>query len=348
MAEMRVESQADVNSASHNRQGGSKLAFVTGASGFVGKHLVPELVSEGYEVRCLIRQSLPTEFNSLNGVSGVVGDLHNLDALREGVAGVDYVFHVAGVTGAPSEAEYYLHNVMGTRNVVNAVLAVKPPIKRFVFVSSQAAAGPSAGQPRRETDVSNPITAYGRSKLEAEEFLFSKSTHLPYIILRPSAVYGPGDREFLPIFKLLKYKYLIQLGSVDRIISLCHVNDLVKLMARSAVAEVRNGSTFFVADQQPYCWSEFERLAALAMKVEPRRVRFGQKILKLAGRMGQLVSRFSNRTVLINSTRIDEFLQPDWSLDVSKATNELRHETLHPLPTAINELVSWYQRNNWL
>ena len=93
---------------------------------------------------------------------------------------------------------------------------------------------------------------------------------------------------------------------------------------------------------------EFERLAALAMKVEPRRVRFGQKILKLAGRMGQLVSRFSNRTVLINSTRIDEFLQPDWSLDVSKATNELRHETLHPLPTAINDLVSWYQRNNWL
>ena len=348
MSKVNAESQLNTDLGSASGESVGKLAFVTGASGFVGKHLVPELVAQGFEVRCLVRRLLPPEFSELTGVTEVIGDLHDLDVLRVGVAGANYVFHVAGVTSASSEADYYLHNVMGTRNLVDAVSAVKPPLQRFVFVSSQAAAGPSAGRPRRETDVSNPITAYGRSKLEAEEFLSSKSAHLPYIVLRPSAVYGPGDKEFLPIFKLLKHKYLIQLGSVDRIISLCHVNDLVRLMARSANAEVHNGSTFFVADQEPYCWSEFERLAALAMQVEPRRIRFGQKILKLVGRMGQLISRFSNWPVFLNSTRIDEFLQPDWSLDVSKATNELRHVTLHPLPTAIDELVSWYRRNNWL
>ena len=326
----------------------NKLAFVTGATGFVGQHLVAELQAQGYEIRCLVRRGLPPELAKLDGVTGIKGDLHNLDALREGVAGANYVFHVAGVIGAPNENMYHLHNVIGTRNVVEAVLAVSAPLKRFIFVSSQSAVGPSDGRPRKEADESLPITPYGRSKLAAEEYLASRADSLPYLILRPSAVFGPGDKEFLPIFKLLKRKYLIQLRSVDRVISLCHVSDLVILMARSAVVEVPNGSTYFVAEQAPYRWSEFERLAALAMQVEPRRIQFGQKIFKLAGGIGQLISRLSNRTVLINSTRIDEFLHPDWSLDVSKATHELQHETLHPLPTAIYELVSWYRHHNWL
>ena len=259
--------------------GMNKLALVTGATGFVGQHLLRVLLDNGYQVRCLVRRELSSEFADSSGVETVYGDLNDLDALRQASAGAEYVFHVAGATGAHSEAEYHLTNVMGTRNLVDALLAVQAPLQRFVFLSSQAAAGPSHDRPRNEGDVEAPITPYGRSKLEAEQFLRTKSKHLPYLVLRPAAVFGPGDKAFLPIFRLLERKILIQLGSVDRIVSLCHVSDLAELMVSAVDAKVPNGSTYFVAEPSPFRWSELERQMALAIDVQPRRIQLGQKLL---------------------------------------------------------------------
>jgi len=175
--------------------------LLTGATGFIGHHLVDLLKSEGFDVRCLVRKT--SNISKLVGkVEFAYGEVTSPESLEEAVKGVDYIVHLAGVVKALNPEGYYRVNTQGTINLFNATLKNNQNIKRFVFISSQAASRPSE-TPIKENEPSAPVTSYGKSKLETEKFLNQNSDKLPVTIIRPSAVYGPGDKEFLPVYQMI-------------------------------------------------------------------------------------------------------------------------------------------------
>ncbi|HEU5304939.1 MAG TPA: NAD(P)-dependent oxidoreductase, partial [Gemmatimonadales bacterium] len=178
-------------------------ALVTGATGFVGSHLAETLCQRGYEVTALARSPVKAAALANQGVRVVRGDLHDTAALDRAVEGQDVVYHVAGVVAARDEAEFLRGNREGTRNIVAAAERGQRP--RFVLVSSLAAAGPAPrGAPLTGGEAPRPVTAYGRSKLAAEQTVAASS--LRWSIVRPPIVYGPRDREILKVFRLARLR----------------------------------------------------------------------------------------------------------------------------------------------
>nr|NIR49379.1 NAD(P)-dependent oxidoreductase [candidate division KSB1 bacterium]NIR71329.1 NAD(P)-dependent oxidoreductase [candidate division KSB1 bacterium]NIS24839.1 NAD(P)-dependent oxidoreductase [candidate division KSB1 bacterium]NIT71759.1 NAD(P)-dependent oxidoreductase [candidate division KSB1 bacterium]NIU25474.1 NAD(P)-dependent oxidoreductase [candidate division KSB1 bacterium] len=162
-------------------------ALVTGGRGFIGSFLVEELLRSGFEVNCLLRKK-KNELGWLEGLAFnyIEGDLHNDESLKQSVKGVDYVFHLAGATKARNMEEFDRINADGTRNLLEATVKANPKIDKFVLVSSLAAVGPSTnGHPKAESELAQPISNYGRSKLEAEQIALSFAQKLPVAILRP-------------------------------------------------------------------------------------------------------------------------------------------------------------------
>ena len=326
-----------------------KAVLVTGATGLVGSHLVDRLLAGGARVRCLVRREPPYEWLDASRVELVHGDCTRPATLPSAVAGADIVYHSAAVTWAARESDYERNNVQGTLNLLQAVREHAPGISRFVFISSQSAGGPTrTARPRKESDTDDPVTPYGRSKLAAEGHVLSCKDHIPAIILRPSAVYGPRDRTFLPIFKLLARKILIQFGSEDRLVSFCHVFDLVTALVTAGQFTGVSGSMFYIAESAPRYWSDVEKIMADAMGVSPRRVVVGWSLLTLMGYIGQIYGATFSRPVKVNRTRMRELLETDWSLDTSALQKELGVTPRYSIDTALQELVEWYRRENWL
>ncbi len=173
--------------------GDGAAALVTGATGFIGSHLVEVLVSRGWRVRCLVRR--PAELPE--GAEAVHGDLAGA-GLERAAAGVEVVFHLAGVTKARRAREYYEGNARGTAALVEACAGVP----RFVHVSSLAAVGPSADSvPLTEDAEPAPFTHYGKSKLEAERIVRASALGERAVIVRPPVVYGPRDTDVLHFFR---------------------------------------------------------------------------------------------------------------------------------------------------
>jgi nucleoside-diphosphate-sugar epimerase len=199
---------------------GRRIA-VTGATGFIGRHLSTSLLAGGDEVLAIVRPASPNQ--PPPDVTVVRADLE-ASALRRAFAGVEAVVHLAGVVSTAHDEEYAAVNVDGTREVAEAARAVGA---RLIHISSLAAAGPaSAARPRSEDDLSAPVTLYGRSKLESERIV-AGTAGLSWTILRPGLVYGPGDRAVLPLFRIAKRGILPLVGRPDAAFTFIYVSDVV-------------------------------------------------------------------------------------------------------------------------
>jgi dihydroflavonol-4-reductase len=325
------------------------IALVTGATGFIGSHLVDKLLAEGTPVRCLVRGDPPYQWLDDGRIDLVRGDCTQIASLGAALKGVGVVYHIAGVTWSARSADYERTNVSGTRNLLEAIPQYAPDLSRFVYVSSQAAGGPTRGGiPRTLSDPDIPVTPYGRSKLAAEKEVLARKRDIHCVILRPSAVYGPRDRSFLPIFKLMARKILIQFGSEDRLVSFCHVSDLVSAIVAAGQKAVSTGSIYYVSEPEPRYWSDIESIIASEIGVTPRKVVLSTTMLKILGYLGQFYGTLFSRPVQLNRARLQELLENDWSLAPSNLWNDLGVRQKFAVDTAMQELVRWYRRNNWL
>src|SRR5512139_1412868 len=211
-------------------------ALVTGGTGFIGSHLAEFLIREGHEVTCLVRDTTKPGYLEGLPVTMVRGDCTDRDSLTGAVRSADYIFHLAGLTKARREHEFYEVNVKGTENVVRAAQERNAGLKRFVHLSSLAAVGPSStGRPLAEDCEHRPVSAYGRSKSEAEQVVYGKRNDMPVTILRPPAVYGPRDRDLLLFFKLVNTGFVPHWGK--SYYSFVYVEDLVRALVLSALGE---------------------------------------------------------------------------------------------------------------
>lgn len=324
-------------------------ALVTGATGFIGSHLVEALVQRGVRVRCLVRQTSPLKWVQGLPVEFIYGDCQDKNSLRRSVQDVHQVFHLAGATKAMEEKTYCEVNAQGTRNLVHACLEHNPGLKKFIYVSSQAAAGPCRdGGKKKESDQCQPVSAYGRSKRLGEELALSHSHELPLIILRPCAVYGPRDRAFYRLFKCLSKRIKPGLSGCVQRLSMIYVQDLVSAILLAAEARTDSGEIFFLSDGQDYPMAEISDLCAKAMEITAFRLRLPKQVVCAIARLAEYFSKATGKPALISRDKIQEILQPNWLCDIAKARDLLGFEPQISLAQGARLTFDWYRKANWL
>jgi len=322
--------------------------LVTGATGFVGGNLVRKLLGKGYPVKCLVRSTSNTSALEKLPVQLLVADLGKPSGLKTAVQQVETVYHVAGAIKAANREAYLQANKFGTRRLLES-LSDSSSIRRFVHVSSLAAAGPSPnGICLAEDQTPNPISWYGESKLESEKEALNFSKAFQVAVLRPSAVYGPGDRETLMLFRMIKRGCLFTPGRFKRRFSLIHVDDLSDAMILAGEKAIPSGEIFFVSREEIHTWDEVGRTIARELGKTYRRVAFPKFVAQLAGIAGDLCSSMSGRAGTVNSQKVKELLQPCWLCNSTKARKLLGFDPQVDLDSGIRGTVQWYKSRDWL
>jgi nucleoside-diphosphate-sugar epimerase len=274
-------------------------------------------------------------------------DIEN-GSLGELIEGSDVVVHVAGATRAPSRRLLHESNVELTRRVVQTARAARA--RRLVFISSQAAAGPasSSDSPVTEDATPQPIEAYGRSKLGAELVVHEASPDLEYMVVRPASVYGPGDRDFLAMFRLARLGLAIHAGNRRQLISIVHVRDAVEAIARAATMGPAN-RTYFVANDEPVTWSSLFRMAAeCAGRTIVAEVNLPRPIVSAGAALGDMIAKVRGRAGLLTTEKAALAKPQYWTCSNARAKRELGFSSRIELEAGLREAYGWYVSEGWL
>ena len=324
-------------------------ALVTGGTGFIGSHLVEALLQKGVHVRCLIRKTSDLKWLRNIPIEVLHGDCNDKTSLAEAVKGVDQVFHLAGVTKATEEKTYFEVNAFGTENLIHACLENNTRLQKFIYLSSQAAAGPCRnGRKKKESDPCEPVSPYGQSKRMGEELAMAHSHEFPLLILRPSAVYGPRDRDIYTFFRLLSKRIKLCLSGQDQHLSLCYVQDIVQAILLASEAQVKSGEIFFLSDGHDYQMEEIGDTIAQAMGVKAVCIRVPKRIIFGIASFSEYLSKFSKKPPLLNKGKAEEMVQKGWVCDITKAKTVLGFEPRIRLEQGAKLTVDWYRKENWL
>ncbi len=313
----------------------SRTVAVTGATGFIGSHVVGRLGRAGWQVRILTRRvPANAEFADVP-VDAVIGTLEDKRAVARLVQGVDAIVHAAGRIKARSHAEFFAANATGTRLLVEAAIAGgnRP---RFVLLSSLAARQPQ-------------ISDYAASKLAGEAELTRLDGELPWSILRPPAVYGPGDRETLAFFRALRMGFAMRPPVRNARLSLLHVGDLAAAIA--AVLEAPStlpGAQELDDGHGGYGWEEMISVAAHHLGVRPLRLPIPGLLLMGVAHLNEAFHRATGDVAMLTPGKVREMLHADWTSRDGAVTAATGWRAQVDLDQGFAETVAWYRRNHWL
>jgi len=333
--------------------------LVTGASGFIGRHLVRRLIELGYRVSCLVRAtSLIDELRSA-GAQFVTGDVTDLPSVGRALAvsQARIVFHLAGLTKALRTEDFLRVNAGGVESVAAACAdCTDKPV--LVVVSSLAAAGPCVvGQPRVENDAPTPVSAYGRSKLAGEQAAARYAGVVPISIVRPPIVFGSDDRGMLEMFRpIARWGIHVVPGKGEQCFSLVHVADLVEgllLVAEKGERLHHNGSPgqgiyFMAADDYPTYAELGQAIAAALEKKRATAVHLPIPLVKLVGLCGDTMTWIQQRHAWVNSDKMTEALAGSWMCSSAKARTHLGWSPAVALAERLHETAQWYRQARWL
>ncbi len=335
-------------------------ALITGASGFIGGHLVQALVRRGTEVRCLVRPSSQTDLLEQLDVELFDGNVNEPERLNEAARGVDVVYHLAGLTAAFRTADLMRVNEQGTENVYRACAQQEsPPV--VVSLSSLAAAGPSPrGSMRTEADRPSPVSLYGRSKRAGEVVAQKWAGDVPTTIIRPAIVFGPRDRMTLSMFQPVAWMGMHPvpgLGLTE--LSLIHVSDLVDLIVRAAERGERltpaddvgdeqgRGYYFACCDEHPN-YRDLGRMMAGAMDRGLIWLPLPFPIPQIGAGVNEVIARVQKQPPGFSIDKLRDAIVWSWACSSDKACRQLEWSTSSSLQGRLRETVEWYVNQGWL
>lgn len=329
--------------------------LVTGASGFIGSGLVSKLVSEGHEVRALMRSTASADL--LKGVtfSRVEGDLLEPESLFRACQGIEVVYHLAGLTSAKNRNEFFKFNAEGTKNLAHAALKAET-VKKFVYVSSLAASGPSAGLcPRTESEPEHPISTYGESKLRGELYLDELKNQLPFIVIRPPMVYGPRDKNVFLLFKTVSKNWMPLLPARTptghKYYSAIHVDDLNDALVGALKLPQEfflRGERYFISDGQIYTYERILTTIAREMKIDPIKFTLPNPVVGLAANAGTLAGKILKANLPLNRDKLNEINADYWICSSQKMNTDFQFKPQYTLESGIPQTLAWYKLNGWL
>ena len=326
-----------------------KRVLITGASGFVGYHLIEEALHNNLDVYVAVRKTSKVDHLKHFDITYTYPDLGNIIALKKELKEkqYDYIIHAAGVTTALNEEEYNTVNAEYTFNLAAAAKSTDINIKSFIFISSLAAVGPLntlSGIITEETSP-HPITAYGKSKLLAEEKLKS-ITSLNYTILRPTAVYGPRDKDIFIFFKQLKFGIEPYIGDKEQKLSFIYVKDLAAVAIKSLY--ISNQNTYNLSDGNFYNKYELATIAKNVLNLKTVKFHLPVNFVKLIALISEKIGSLTSKAAVLNSEKLLELMAVNWSCEIDIAKYDLGYYPLFNLDAGLTETLNWYKTNKWL
>ena len=333
--------------------------LVTGASGFIGSFIVEEALRQGYETWAAMRKSSSKQFLTDERIHFIELNLSSQDDLERQLAGhdFDYVVHAAGVTKCLNKEDFFRINTEGTKNLVRALIALKMPLKRFVYISSLSVFGAIREQQPyteiREDDTPQPNTAYGKSKLEAERWLDALPYRegvgsFPYVILRPTGVYGPRERDYFLMAKSIKQHSDFAVGYKRQDITFVYVMDVVQAVFL-ACEKGQTGRKYFLSDGEVYQSTTFSDLIREELG-HPWWIRIKAPIwvLRVITWLSDKWGHMTGKISALNNDKYHILKQRNWRCDIEPARRELGFNPHYQLEQGTKLTIQWYKENGWL
>ena len=317
---------------------------VTGATGFLGSHLLDALLAAGIRPRTLVRDPARLSERARGIVEVVRGDLDDRDALGRLVDRTGTVLHLAGLVRAASARQFDHANRIGTENLVAAV-AELAPLARLVFVSSLAAAGPSKDRGgKAPDDEAAPVSAYGRSKLAAERAV--RACAGPWVILRPPAIFGPRDTDVLQFFRLAS-RGIVPVPAGERWVSTAHVADVVRAVL-AAASGAGIGRVHHLGEPTPHEIRELVAMIAASGDVRSRVLSVPRWLVRMGGACGDMLQRLGFAGVALTSDKARELVARHWASQSAASLRTLGLDGFVPFAVGATQTWAWYRENGWV
>jgi len=328
--------------------------LITGASGFIGSFIVEEALKKGFDTWAAVRKSSSKEYLKDERINFIELNLSSKAQLIEQLRGhdFDYVVHAAGVTKCLNKQDFHRINTEGTKNIIDAILELQMPLKRFVFVSSLSVFGAIKEQQPydeiRETDIPQPNTEYGRSKLAAEKYLESLGSRVPYIILRPTGVYGPREKDYFMMAKSIKQHSDFAVGYKRQDITFVYVSDVVQAIFL-ALDKGENGRKYFLSDGEVYQSTTFSNLIHEELG-RPWWIRITAPVwvLRIITFCGEYIGKMTGKVTALNNDKFNILRQRNWRCDIQPAIDELGYKPTVKLAEGVRRSIKWYKEQGWL
>lgn len=328
---------------------GSRV-LVTGATGFTGQVLVRKLCAMGLKVRAIARRSSSRETLAGLPIEWHEGQVYDPAVIESAMQSVEYVFHVAAAFRDPSlaDSEYHRVHVESTHHLAQAALR-QPSFKRFVLVSTVGVHGHIEHPPASEASPFNPGDIYQRTKAEAEQWLhgFARQHRLSYAVIRPAAIYGPGDRRLLKVFRMAKAPFFVMLGRGRCLYHLIHVEDLAEAIIRAAWHPAAEGEAFICGDPQSIALEDMGRIIANELRRPFRPIRLPVAPFFALADLTEAICRPLKLSPPIYRRRV-AFFTKDRSFDTRKIREELGFSYKWAADSGLRDTARWYVDHKWL
>ncbi len=326
--------------------------LITGGTGFVGNHLVKAAHEAGHNLFLLVRKSSNRSDIDFPGVTFLYAELADEKALeraflelQEKTVKLDFVIHCAALTKAKSLDAFFKVNTRGTALLLDLIKKYQRQIKQFVFVSSLAASGPTAYGNTILLEDENPITDYGRSKLEAEKIL--KKSDLPFVIFRPTAVYGPKEKDIFTLFEIVYKGALPLIGFHQQALTFIYVKDLVSLLL-SALKSTPISKTYFVTDGNTYDKAALGNYISKQQNKQTTRFTIPLGIVKVLAFLSQSFYGLQGKLAPLNSEKYKELRAASWNCETKNTFEDFDFSPAYDLEKGVKETAQWYEKEGWL
>jgi len=333
-----------------------KKILITGASGFIGGFLVEEALKQGWEVWAGIRLTSNKTYLDNPAIHFIELDFSNKESMKELFAGFkrksgtfDAIVHNAGITKTHKKHDFDLINHQYTRNFIEALILSESIPMKFIYISSLAAFGPGnekTGQPVSSKSTPNPVTYYGKSKLRAEQYITSL-TGFQYVILRPTGVYGPREKDYFVMYQTINRHLETYIGTAFQQLTFLYIKDLARIIIALSASSISNKS-YFVTDGNKYTTKEFSALVKTLLNKKTITLVFPKAIVKsIAWSLEQVYAIFGSVPTL-NTEKYKEISCTNWLCEGDEIWSDLNLEPRYDLESGLKETIDWYKQKKML